>query len=92
MATRRTTFGKQERERAKKAKAAAKRDRRLEANEEAAGSDDGGEQPPHELDKESVAELFAAIDQLHRRFEAHEIEHKEFEKQKVELLARLPID
>ena len=92
MATRRTTFGKQERERAKKAKAAAKRDRRLEASAESASQDDGGEQPPPEQDKESIAELFAAIDQLHRRFEAHEIEHKEFEKQKVDLLARLPID
>ena len=91
MATRRTTFGKQERERAKKAKAAAKRDRRLEAGE-AAGQDDGDAPAPLQQSKESVAELFAAIDQLHRRFEAHEIEHKEFEKQKVELLARLPID
>lgn len=91
MATRRTTFGKQERERAKKAKAAAKRDRRLEANGEAAG-DESEEQPPVQHDKETVAELFAAIDQLHRRFEAHEIEHREFEKQKVELLAQLPID
>lgn len=92
MATRRTTFGKQERERAKKAKAAAKRDRRLEATAEAAGPNDGDGQPPVQHDKESVAALFAAIDQLHRRFDAHEIEHKDFEKQKVELLARLPID
>ena len=92
MATRRTTFGKQERERAKKAKAAAKRDRRLEANGDAAGPSDAVEQPPVQHDKESVAELFAAIDQLHRRFEAREIEHNDFEKQKVELLARLPID
>ena len=92
MATRRTTFGKQERERAKKAKAAAKRDRRLEASAEATGPDDGTAPPAPEQDKESIAELFAAIDQLHRRFEAHEIEHKEFEKQKVDLLARLPID
>jgi hypothetical protein len=92
MATRRTTFGKQERERAKKAKAAAKRDRRLEANEETASPDDGEGPPPVQHDKESIAELFAAIDQLHRRFEAQEIEHREFEKQKVELLAKLPID
>lgn len=92
MGTRRTTFGKQERERAKKAKAAAKRERRLEGNGDAAGPDDGGEAPPVAPDKESVAELFAAIEQLHRRFEAHEIEHRDFEKQKVELLAKLPID
>lgn len=92
MATRRTTFGKQERERAKRAKAAAKRDRRLKAQEDVADPDDSGEQPPPQHDKETVAELFAAIDRLHQRFDAHEIEHAEFEKQKVELLAQLPID
>jgi hypothetical protein len=91
MATRRTTYGKNERERAKKAKAAAKRERRLEATAEAAAGSEHDEHPGSP-DGESVAELFAEIDRLHRRFDAHEIGHPEFEQRKGELLARLPID
>lgn len=92
MATRRTTFDKLQRERAKRTKAAAKRDRRLDKDAGAAGEDDGGEQTPLHHETQSVAQLLELIEELHRQFEAKELGYEEFEKKKVVLLARLPID
>jgi Short C-terminal domain len=92
MATHRTTFDKLQRERAKKAKAAAKRERRLERRTEAVetapaeGSPDGG------LGMLSAAELLEQIELTHQRFAAGTIDQEEFEAKKAELLARLPID
>ena len=91
MGTRRTTFDKLQRERAKKAKAAANRENRLnkpEIDEEAA---------PIELGAEyTTAELLDRIEaMLHQRFEAKTISFEEFEEQKTELferLAALPMD
>ncbi len=90
MGTRRTTFDKLQRERAKKAKAAAKRENRLnkpEIDEEAA---------PIELGAEyTTAELLDRIEAVHQRFEAKTISFEEFEEQKTELferLAALPMD
>ena len=89
MGAQRSTFGKLERDRAKKAKAAAKRERRLErkadnAEPEAPPEDDGGTL--------SAADLLAQIEVTHQRFEAGEMSHEEFEEKKAELFSRLPID
>lgn len=95
MATQRTSFTKLQRDRAKKAKAAAKRERRMEraaeAKENAAAEDsdapfDEGEGPI------SAAELLREIEVTHQRFEAKLMTYEEFEEKKAELLARLPID
>jgi hypothetical protein len=92
MATQRTSFTKLQRDRAKKAKAAAKRERRLERAAEARNhSDDelpdtSGEGPI------SAAELLHEIEVTHQRFEAKLMSLEEFEEKKAELLARLPID
>ena len=94
MATQRTSFTKLQRDRAKKAKAAAKRERRLEraaeAKENAAVDDESdtstGEGPI------SAAELLHEIEVTHQRFEAKLMTYEEFEEKKAELLARLPID
>jgi hypothetical protein len=92
MATQRTSFTKLQRDRAKKAKAAAKRERRLERAAEARnntdddGVDTGAEGPI------SAAELLHEIEVTHQRFEAKQISYEEFEEKKAELLARLPID
>ena len=95
MATQRTSFTKLQRDRAKKAKAAAKRERRLEraaeARENAAAEDsdtssDEGEGPI------SAADLLHEIEVTHQRFEAKLMTYEEFEEKKAELLARLPID
>ena len=97
MATQRTSFTKLQRDRAKKAKAAAKRERRLERSAEnrnatpdsdeiPTSDDDPGEGPI------SAAELLHEIEVTHKRFEAKQISYEEFEEKKAELLARLPIE
>ena len=88
MATQRTTYGKRERDRARQAKAAAKRERRQNRSTESTDDDETGT-PDEPL---TPAELFAEIEEVHRAFAAEEISHEDFEEKKAELLARLPID
>jgi hypothetical protein len=90
----RTTFEKLQRDRAKKAKAAAKRERRLEKAASAGTEDEQEALPPLSDDgKElSAAELLERIEQLHKRFEAKAMSFEEFEEEKAELMARLPVD
>jgi hypothetical protein len=93
MATQRTSFTKLQRDRAKKAKAAAKRERRLEraaeAKENAAEDDSDTSSAEGPI---SAAELLHEIEVTHQRFEAKLMTYEEFEEKKAELLARLPID
>jgi hypothetical protein len=86
MATRRTSFSKLQRDRAKQAAQAAKRERRIErANAETeVDIPTEGELSP--------AELLGLIEQIHRQYEAKQIDFDEFEEKKAELLARLPVD
>lgn len=92
MGVQRTSFGKLQRDRAKKAKQEAKRERRAEnaAREEAEADLTtilGDE------DKQlSAAELLEAIEHIHKQFADEEISFEEFEELKVELFARLPVD
>lgn len=91
MGVQRTSFSKLERDRAKKAKAAAKRERRLEKGVEAR------EAATTTIDHDSTGEVSAGellqrIESLHQRFEAKTITYEQFEEEKAELLARLPID
>ena len=93
MAAQRTSFAKLQRERAKKAKAAAKRDRRENGREESdvdvvdediSVSNFGPDLSP--------ADLLKLIEVIHKRFDDGEMTLEEFEEQKAELLSRLPID
>jgi hypothetical protein len=94
MATQRTSFTKLQRDRAKKAKAAAKREKRLERAAEArTASDDATDGADENQDGTiSAAELLHEIEVTHQRFEAKLMTYEEFEEKKAELLARLPID
>jgi hypothetical protein len=87
MATRRTSFGKLQRDRAKQANQAAKRERRLER----ANAEPDAVEIPEEGEL-SPAQLLDLIEQIHRQFEANEIDFEEFEEKKLELMARLPVD
>jgi hypothetical protein len=92
MGTQRTTFDKLQRERAKKAKAAEKRERRRAARDDAA---DGTGPAATASGQESAAELLVLIEALHKRFEAKTISFEDFEEQKADLfgrLAALPIE
>jgi hypothetical protein len=90
----RTSFDKLQRDRAKKAKAAAKRERRQSLD--AAAPDEADESPEVELTDDgeefSAAELLVRVEEIHRRFEAGTMSYDEFEERKVDLLSRLPID
>ncbi len=93
MGAQRTTFEKLQRDRAKKAKAAAKRERRQERS---ASADDAGESPVMTIQDTggelSAPQLLALVEQIHRQFEAKEISYDDFEERKADLLSRLPID
>jgi hypothetical protein len=89
VATQRTTFDKLQRERAKKAKASAKRERRLAGKSE----EDVNEAPAPSGD--TAADLLERIERLHAQFDAKQITFEDFEERKVELferLAALPIE
>lgn len=92
MANRRTTFDKLQRERAKKAKAAAKRERRMERGEATTVDEVGDGVPSDGERKLSATELLERIEQIHGQLNAGQIGMEEFEEKKAELLASLPID
>lgn len=100
MAANRTTFEKLQRDRAKKAKADAKRARKhgieqaaplsTDIAPESAPSDDwnlGADTKPL-----SAAELLHLVEQLQKQFDSEAISFDEYEERKADLLARLPID
>jgi hypothetical protein len=95
MGASRTSFEKLQRDRAKKAKAAAKRDKRLGR----ARPEDGPRQEP-DLSLEEVRpgeeipadQLLKMVADLHERFENDEITFDEFEERKTELFALLSVD
>jgi Ca2+-binding EF-hand superfamily protein len=96
MGVQRTSFEKLQRDRAKKAKAAAKREKRFNGGDNA---EDGAVDPAEverlmgSEDKElSAAELLELIEKIHQQFENEDITFEEFEERKIELFARLPID
>ena len=95
MTTQRSTFAKLQRERAKKAKAAAKREKRHDRGEGTDGIEieDGGdvvvEAPRQEYRTEDTIQQ---LDDLHKRFEAGTISYERFEETKLELFSRLSID
>ena len=92
MGGQRTSFSKLQRDRDKKAKAAAKRERRQERSANAAGEDTTDTLVDDGVSELSADELLKAIENIHRRYEAKTMTYEEFEEQKVELLSRLPVD
>lgn len=91
MGSQRTSFAKLQRDRAKKAKAAAKREMRQDRS--VAPDDDAEVDLASEGDHElSAPELLALIEQIHNQYEAKQISQEDFEERKADLLSRLPID
>lgn len=96
MGAQRTTFEKLQRDRAKKEKAALKRANRLNkgnpADEPAEGAVATEAAPIDDTKPLSAPELLKAIEDLHARFDAKQIDFDQFEEEKLSLMARLPID
>lgn len=90
MAVQRTSFEKLQRDRAKKAKAAAKRERRLERADEAVATETIDLGP--EGQQISAAELLTQIERIHQQFDDGALSFEDFEEMKSDLLSRLPID
>jgi hypothetical protein len=86
MASRGTTFMKQERDRAKKAKAAAKREKILERREE-------GDEAPTEVGEGAISaeELLTLVAKLQEDLESGRIDLDEFEERKADLAARIDL-
>ena len=96
MAAQRTSFDKLQRDRAKKAKAAAKRDRRQNGLPEGADAvaEPEGDGPvvnnyPPNL---TAAEVLERIQDVHQRFDAGTMSYEDFEEHKAELLGRLTVE
>lgn len=94
MAASRTTFEKLQRDRAKQAKAAAKREKRMQRTAEATDEtpidvNAVSSEPGEEL---SAAQLLELVEKLHKQFEDEVISFEEFEDQKTELMARLTVE
>ena len=86
----RASFGKLQRDRDKKAKAAAKREKRQDRS--AGLTEDAPEVVISQEGEVSAADLLVLVERLHQGFESGTIDYEDFEQQKAELFARLPID
>ncbi|MCC6338403.1 MAG: hypothetical protein KJ056_04165 [Acidimicrobiia bacterium] len=92
MAARRTTFDKIQRERAKKAKAAAKRERRQSRSEGGAVATEAVHGPAAGGGEDLTApQLLERIEALHRRYEAGGLDLETFEEERAELYERLSL-
>ena len=95
MGAQRTSFDKLQRDRAKKAKAAAKRDKRQNGVAPEEGADVETFAPLAESDSHeelSAGELLARIEQIHQQLDAGTITFEDFEIEKAELLSRVQVD
>lgn len=87
MGTQRSSFEKRERDRNKKARAAAKRDKRFDKTP---GEDD--DTPGITVGAADSAAILEAVAILHQRFDDEEIDFEAFEEMKAELMGRLTVE
>ena len=87
----RSSFGKRERERAKQAKAAAKRERQ-QGGGPALDDEPSLEAAPPVEETASEEDLLRKIEEVHQRYEAGTLSQDDFEAAKADLLGRLPVD
>lgn len=93
MGAQRSSFGKLQRDRDKKARAAAKRERRQERIDPDAGpADVGATSGDDRANQLSTPELLQRLDEVHKQFDDGVIDFDTFEERKAELLSRLTID
>lgn len=89
MARSHESFNRRERERAKKQKAADKRERRLTKSETSEEDDAPSPGADPEVDQ---AEIIRQLAELNAAFEGHDLSFEDFEKQRAALLAQLAVD
>jgi hypothetical protein len=92
MGAQRTSFEKLQRDRAKKAKQALKRERRHNGEAVPDTEDEAPVTPLGEGGELSADELLTQIALIHKQLDDKTISFEEFEELKADLMARLPID
>ena len=92
MAAQRTSFEKLQRDRAKKAKQAAKREKRFDKTTDEDGDVLEPLAPAEPGTEISAGELLKRVEDLHRLFEDKKISFEDFEEQKADLMARIAVD
>lgn len=89
MATRRSSFEKRERDKNKKARAAAKRERRQDRSGGASAEQSGASPAtPVAGDQQAVLDALAA---LHTAYDDGRVTFEDFEEQRADLLSRLDV-
>jgi len=86
MASRGTSFGKRERDRAKKEKQTIKMERRLER------ASDTGESDEDEIPKRPLEEVMAEVEALHIQLDEGLIDAEDFADKREELMAQIQVD
>ena len=96
MATGRSSFAKRQRDMAKKARAEAKRQKRLGRGElyeleHAREEDDGADAPPL-AQTLSNDEIMVKVEDLHRRYDDGQLDLETFDEQRAGLMAQISVD
>lgn len=96
MATGRSTFAKRQRDMAKKARAEAKRQKRLERNnyrqsENAEAENETGVESENVEPQLSNAEIVAKVEELHRLYDDGQIDLPTFDEQKTALMSQISV-
>ena len=89
MATSRTSYGKLQRDRAKKERQQLKRERRFDRS---TPDPDEEEVEEVQVSTASTEDILERVAELHRRFDDEEIDFDDFEEQKAALMAQLTVD
>ena len=96
MATGRSSFAKRQRDMAKKARAEAKRQKRLGRGElyelEHGRDGDDGSDAPSPVNALSNDEIMARVEDLHRRYDDGQLDLETFDEQRASLMAQISVD
>ncbi len=92
MSANRSSFEKLQRDRAKKAKQALKREKKLDKSADIDLDEEARVSVSDFGEDLSAADLLKLVETLHKQFDDGKISFEEFEDQKTELFARLPVD
>ena len=97
MATGRSSFAKRQRDMAKKARAEAKRQKRLGRGElyeleHGRQDDDSGADTPSPAPTLSNDEIMAKVEDLHRRYDDGQLDLETFDEQRASLMAQISVD
>ena len=92
MATGRSSFAKRQRDMAKKAKAQAKRERRIEGRPEGDDDDDDIEEVVDDGPKLSNEKIMEMVADLHARYDDGQMDLDTFDEERASLMAQISVD